>query len=506
MENISGANRCRCPPSDGENVRFANRIVPDLPTSRPALGFEDYARALSEAIAATDPPQFTVGLYGKWGSGKSSLLSAIARLLEEEDDVITVDFDAWRYQRTQEIVLPLLYSVHAGVHRTGDQTLIKSFWRVVKAFGMSLGFKIPVVGAEFSMKDVVDSWNEDGASETILDDAFARPFNELRKLGVELGERRIVVFVDDLDRCSSENVVAMLESINVITDVRGFVFVLALDYDVLVQAVQSRYPHASGHEFIEKIIQVPFRIPRIASGDPAALEALVPGFQTLEHLTSVRDELQLAADIAFQGNPRSVKRFVNALTLSMRILAAREIEFDAALLAQLLALELRWPDEFRDVRTAVAAGDADPISVVRESEDESLRAFAQHVRKCSSDELDPLLRFTAAVAETIPTPELDTSETDERLTRTERGRSRIAHELTALGFELHSRSSSAYYHNDVWEHRVVVAKQVVRIEKDSGDRQGGRKWALVESYRFSTQAEEAESAIRELLPERRRRR
>lgn len=486
-------------------MQFANRIVPDLPTSRPALGFEDYAQALSEAIAHTDPPQFTVGLYGKWGSGKSSLLSAIKRILDEESDVITIEFDAWRYQRTQEIVLPLLYAVHAGIQRTGDGALIKSFWRVVKAFGMSLGFKIPVVGAEFTIKDVVDSWSEESASKTILEDAFARPFNELRRLGEDLGARRIVVFVDDLDRCTSENVVAMLESINVITDVRGFVFVLALDYDVLVQAVQSRYPHASGHEFIEKIIQVPFRIPRIASGDPAALEALVPGFQTLDHLAGVRDELQLAADIAFQGNPRSVKRFVNALTLSMRILAARDIAFDAALLAQLLALELRWPDEFRDVRTAVAAGDTDPISVVRDSEDEALRSFAGHVRPCNSDELDPLLRFTAAVAETLPAAELEASETEARLTRTDRGRSKILDVLADLGFQLHSRSSSAYYHHDVEEERVVVAKQVVRIETDSGDRSTGRRWSLVSSYRFSTEVEEAEAAIKEMVPERRRR-
>ncbi|MFF2051845.1 P-loop NTPase fold protein [Leifsonia sp. NPDC058194] len=480
-------------------MHVANRIVADVPTSRPGLGFEDYAEALAEAIFSAAEPQFTVGLYGKWGSGKSSLLKAIERLLGDRADVLTVEFDAWRYQRTQEIVIPLLHAVHSAA-QASDPALAASIWRLVKAFGKSLGFKIPVVGAEFSIDDVAKAWNDEGEPAVALDDAFARPFHELRRVGEELGERRIVIFVDDLDRCTSENVVAMLESINVITDVRGFVFVLALDYDVLVQAVKNRYPHASGHEFIEKIIQVPFRIPRIASDDPAALETLVPGFQTLDHLVGIRDQLQNAADIVFLGNPRSVKRFINALTLSMRVLSARRIEFDAGTLSQLLALELRWPDEFRDVRTAVSAGDADPLQVLRESEDDALRSFAGQVPLSTADALDPLLRFTASVAETVSAPESVEVEAEERLTRSEIGRERVESELADLGFELHSRSSSAYYHAQVAGFRVVVAKQVVRIERELGDRNSGRPWSLVASYRFTTELETGLEAIAALLP------
>lgn len=477
----------------------ANRIVADVPTEHPGLGFEDYAEALAEAISAADRAQFTVGLYGRWGSGKSSLLRAIQRRLKADTRVITVEFDAWRYQRTQDILLPLLYAVHAAAAASGDETLTKSMWRLVKAFGLSLGFKIPVVGAEFTMTDIKKAWDEEGSPGIALDDAFARPFNELRRVGEELGDRRVVVFVDDLDRCTSENVVSMLESINVITDVPGFIFVLALDYDVLVKAVQTRYPHASGHEFIEKIIQVPFRIPRIVSSDPAALETLVPGFQTLAHLSEIREELQFAVDTAFQGNPRSVKRFINALTLSMRILSARNIPVDAALLCQILALELRWPDEFRDVRTAVVAADADPLSVVRESDDEALKLFASAIPQQTAEVLGPLLRFTEAVAEATPMLEPRDEEARERTSRVERGRARVVDELHEIGFVLHSQSSNAYYHPDLLVNRVVVAKQVVRIERDAHERDTGRRWMLVTSYRFTTELDAAMTAIKRLL-------
>ncbi|MET0885769.1 MAG: P-loop NTPase fold protein, partial [Mycetocola sp.] len=141
----------------------SNRIVADVPTAHPGLGFEDYASALAEAISSADRPQFTVGLYGKWGSGKSSLLRAMQRLLGDAPRVIAVEFDAWRYQRTQEIVLPLLYAVLGEVQRSGDTALAGSVWKLVKAFGMSLGFKIPVVGVEFSMNDIKRAWEEEGS-------------------------------------------------------------------------------------------------------------------------------------------------------------------------------------------------------------------------------------------------------------------------------------------------------------------------------------------------------
>jgi predicted KAP-like P-loop ATPase len=127
--------------------------------------------------------------------------------------------------------------------------------------------------------------------------------------------------------------VLVLESINVITDVPGFVFVLALDYDVLVRAVQQRYPSANGHEFIEKIIQLPFRIPRAESATNFDLREVVPAFDRMSHLLPFKDRLLPIIDVAFEGNPRSAKRFINALTLLMRILTARRVEFDSGLLA-----------------------------------------------------------------------------------------------------------------------------------------------------------------------------
>lgn len=473
-----------------------NQIIADVPTSRPGLGFQDYAAAIAEAVAAGQPPQFTVGLYGRWGSGKSSLLKSVRRILDEQPDIITVEFDAWRYQRSQELVIPLLHAVFQAARAREDQHLAKSLGRLVRAFGLSLSIEIPGWGVGTSIEKIRDMWSETNDVPVELDDAFARPYDELRNVGQALGSRRIVVLVDDLDRCTSENVVSMLESINVITDVPGFVFVLALDYDVLVSAVELRYPHVSGHEFIEKIVQVPFRIPRIEAASAEALEAIIPNLDHFTHLAPLRNRLLGIAEVVFNGNPRSLKRFVNALTILMRVMTGRGLEFNAELLSLVLATELRWPQEFQDVRTAVAAADPDPLSVLRNSEDESLSQFVQTFPPAGPDTLSPLLRLTETITDAADIEDLDRDAAHYSLL--ERGRERIRDTLGKLGFRLDPRSERAYYLPDYErKFRIIMSKQVVRIEVPNLDDRG-RNWRLKESYRYTIETDSAIEAIRQL--------
>lgn len=465
------------------------RIVADAPTATPALGFSDYVDAICDAIREGEPPQFTIGLYGKWGSGKSSLLKAIVANLADDRDVIPVEFDAWRYQRSQQIVIPLLHAVLERVRSTADAPLIESMRRLVRAFGMSLSFRIPVVGGDTSIADIKKAWDESGEAAVALDDAFARPYDELRRAGAALDGKRIVILIDDLDRCTAENMVLVLESINVITDVPGFVFVLALDYDVLVNAVEQRYPSANGHQFIEKIVQLPFRIPRADTASGLDLAEIVPAFAAMSHLRSVADDLVSIVDVVFEGNPRSAKRFINALTLLMRILAARQVTFDPGLLAFVLAGELRWPDEFHDVRTAVAAGDADPIAGIRAAEDDRLQAFlALRTDLITPEALGPILRLTATVS----------SKAEERIEeeagsgsgQVARNLPRLLEGIADLGFSLHPRSERVYLHPARPDLRLVLGKLVLRFEVPT-TQESGRPWKLATSFRISTEVDDA---------------
>lgn len=246
------------------------RIIADIPTARPGLGFQQYVEALADAIRGGEPPQFTIGLYGSWGSGKSSLLAALAESLSRPDSsVLPVIFDAWRYERSDFIVVPVLHAIYARASELGRHDLAKALRRALESMVFSLSFSLGGLGID--PKAAKQTWEDSGLAP--LDGAFARPFAELRKVPEALRRERIAILIDDLDRCSPDHVVELLEAINLIMDIPGFVFVLALDYEVLVRAVQTRYPHASGHDFIQKIIQLPFRVPalEVTERDFAAL-------------------------------------------------------------------------------------------------------------------------------------------------------------------------------------------------------------------------------------------
>lgn len=85
---------------------------------------------------------------------------------------------------------------------------------------------------------------------------------------------RIVVLVDDLDRCTPETIVNVIETIHTLTDLERFVFVLALDYEYLASAIRNRYPTSDEHQFIENIVQVPFQIPPVEFTSESVAEVI----------------------------------------------------------------------------------------------------------------------------------------------------------------------------------------------------------------------------------------
>jgi hypothetical protein len=148
-------------------------------------------------------------------------------------------FDAWRYERQEHIVVPLLHSIVVAAQESGDQALKDHLQRALQAVLFSLKFSI--AGVSSDAKSIRDQLS--GPDRSPLDEAFSRPIAELQSLPATLRGKRVAVLVDDLDRCSSDKVVALVEAINLVMDVDGFIFLLALDYDVLVSSAGPTRTH-----------------------------------------------------------------------------------------------------------------------------------------------------------------------------------------------------------------------------------------------------------------------
>ena len=148
------------------------------------------------------------------------------------------------------------------------------------------------------------------------------------------GERRIVVFVDDLDRCLPENALDVLESMNLFFDVEGFVFVVGLNQTIAELAVLHKYDQQvtlppgttplRRTDYIKKIFQVPFALPRIGSDQLHEYLGSVShnaGFevdQATDFETNVRPHLAFVSSDN-TVNPREVKRLINTYVLPVRL-------------------------------------------------------------------------------------------------------------------------------------------------------------------------------------------
>ena len=322
------------------------RLLLDVPEDNAIFGFDEYAAALTSAIFETDP-HFTIGIFGKWGSGKTTLLKKIQHLLElsYSEKVLTVFFDAWRYQSEEHMLLPILDTLleHLKRKETHWRELCSKVKRLVASLTTATKFKLPI--AEVDVKRAREQWQVD---EQVKSDYFGW-LSELQKaLDVarhDDPDRRIVMLIDDLDRCLPPKVVEVLESIKVMLDVPGFIFVLALDELVVEQAIQSYYGQnysVPSKDYIKKLVQVEFSLPPLRTQDVVNYVQILQqrigriGGQASQTLAQV-------VPIVVGDNPRDVKRFVNAVLLGTVVMRNIGVTVPVSQQIAFMAMEFRWP-------------------------------------------------------------------------------------------------------------------------------------------------------------------
>jgi|GEM_PF-698688 len=372
-----------------------------------ALGFDDFRPALVELVAEADTP-LTVGLYGGWGTGKSSLLGMLGRDLEARDRVRVVSFTAWKYTREEALwrafVLRVLDALYPRVAEPKDQPwherervreptceaaesakrlqrLEESVYRPVEwqelgrlmadwrklgpefvRAGLALVPGGSALGAAFG---ALFAKGEDGPDpakalaavrrevrvhrrdQLLHLEQFARTFEEAVRSEVGAGGR-LVVLVDDLDRCLPEKAVEVLEAIKLFLDVPGTVFVLAMDTEVVTRGIEAHYKALfrtgdaqtttpiDGTRYLEKLVQVAFRLPVLGIEEVERYVQSLAG-EALHEITRAT----IARGVL--PAPRQIKRALNIHRLVSRI-----CEISPVLLAKTVLVQLQWPELYRE--------------------------------------------------------------------------------------------------------------------------------------------------------------
>jgi hypothetical protein len=420
-------------------------------------------------------------------------------LARASSDVIPVYFDAWRYEKAEHIIVPILHRMHTAIRDAGDEKVADHLQRAIRSVIYSLNFSVRYVGGvELKPKDIAENWQSEGLPA--LDEAFSKPFNELSKITQALGNRRIVVLIDDLDRCSPDKVVSVLESINLVMDVPGLIFVLALDYDVLVSAITQKYPHVSGDSFIQKMVQLPFRVPPLSLEKDGFLSTLIPTWRTQARDSRLPAFVTFSAfssviyDIATLGldaNPRQIKRLINSFLLLQRVVTSRFLDIDLKLLAALIGVQLRWPEHYYRFQEAVVIENADtPLSVFRDAQDTpALVRYAMQLlnEDVPNETLDQILHLTAVVVadQDLDAADLAMSPAEQR----EHIRAQLIAQLKNRDFE-QSSDGRWYFNISMPDVRLRLTHSCVIFERrQQATASGKAEWIAEESYSLANENE-----------------
>lgn len=392
----------------------------DNPASLDLLAFSPIAETVASALLDDQLDPVVLGVSGRWGSGKTTVLRLVreelGRLNDEGSKILVVSTDPWRYDPAigikESLISEVLTALEGEVNGdAADGSAAKQlFTRLVKrvdwAKAMTLAAKSSLLMQIPSLNDLtglVKDPEGDAEGQSRGLEAFRDEFQQLMGSSELAHIKRVVVLVDDLDRCLPPTVIETLEGIRLFLAVPKMSFVIAADEERVADAIRTRYEDPSGQAgrpvpeleeeparlYLHKIVHTTVPLPALSRFDTEAYLLLLqvsPNVDETRLKTLIaqcddfrkeskdladldpEDGVDLGTELSFaerltpilyeklRGNPRRIKRFLNDLRVRQSIATRRGIELQAEIVAKMMVLEQLLPDEFERLLGWLAGG------------------------------------------------------------------------------------------------------------------------------------------------------
>jgi len=407
----------------------------DNETTEDFLNYEMHANLIKEYVTNPHLLPLTIGVFGDWGSGKSSIMRMLEQKLESDEKILTIYFNSWLFEGYEDAKVSLLENIILELSKgktlseEAKNKVLQLLSRIdflkltsdgVKKYGKNVIDIIATGGigtaieAGFSMlnKDKVETLKntdistldkyikdeQENTSKTTIK-SFKDDFAKLIEL---TAYDSVVIFIDDLDRCLPERVIDTLEAIKLFLSVDNTAFVIGADERILKHSISmhlklhtfnndSEYLQNTQQivtDYIEKLIQIPYRIPKLSASEIETYNNLLFSlnlldseefqkiydeylefrkgdfyspfsFGNIKEIISLDDKTELSNLLnishfmsqmitnVLKGNPRQTKRFLNTFILRRKLAQVASLEIDILILIKLMLLEYLNPTLFK---------------------------------------------------------------------------------------------------------------------------------------------------------------
>lgn len=407
------------------------------------LRFKSLASIVTQVVKTESLLPTTIGVFGDWGSGKSTLLKMVERELKEDDGIMCLTFNGWLFEGYEDAKTALMGTILDAIEEKvqGDRSLpeksrdlIKKLlgrvsWMqalgIIGKYGLPLLLGHPQLAAFNAVKDTADMMKTEPVDPEdlakilkVTPQALQEIRRDIRDFRKDFGElldqseiRTLVVFIDDLDRCLPDTVIATLEAIRLFLFAPKTVFILGADERLVEYAVRNRFPALPGTErevgrdYLEKLVQIPIRIPPLSGSEIESYMNLLFAEKCLtakeyeamcgelskvavtdvlarifdiesarrlmpDKVSDLETDLDLNAQIVpilspgLGGNPRRTKRFLNTLILRMSLSKERGLNLEQRVLVKLMILEYMKPVFFKELANLQIQQEGKPVELV----------------------------------------------------------------------------------------------------------------------------------------------
>jgi len=317
-----------------------NRNLDELTTETDLLGLTNKSKTIQffiENLVDENNVQM-IALYGDWGSGKTSIMKDIERNLKKDSKLFhSLFFEVWKHEKDDNIALSLLSCLTNDLIQ--DKVVKETFDEAIDLFksfgsGITLDFSIGDIlgankaGVKISPKQMMDSYKNlqkvrYSKSYLAIQEKFKKQIGLiehkiLEKNNIDVKKGKIVVFLDDLDRCEPEVVLDLLAAIKLFyTYGKRLIFVCGVDKIAVQNAVRTRYSQIiKSDEYLEKIFDVSFQVPTVQSYDKLLKfyfgDATVSGKSVVTELTTFFEAIKF-------DRPRHLKKILNKYAILVEL-------------------------------------------------------------------------------------------------------------------------------------------------------------------------------------------
>lgn len=251
-----------------------------FPTEKPLTwNPSELSRKILEKVLLEMELPNCFGLYGNWWSWKSSVLKWIQEIIDSEyTKIMYIHFDAWKYEysKDNDLLFALLSEIKKKFNLSKEnwKKLSVITWTVFSSLIKSISIDIWWIGIKwdsFSLQEISKEW-EFLESKLLSDherwidtiESFKKDFEKIIKEWLAKNKtEKLIIFIDDLDRCLPENTVKLIETIKNFLSVENTLFVFAVDQRVVSEMIEKKYGlhHGYWDEYLLKIISYNFELP-----------------------------------------------------------------------------------------------------------------------------------------------------------------------------------------------------------------------------------------------------